>query len=72
MTKVFPTRWSYDPPPLQKTTFPVEFPDKICTIDRVRQTMISAKTKLKKQNEKVEVAQISESAFDIHDHQAVN
>ena len=34
--------------PLQKTTFPVEFPDKSCTIDRVCPTMIIREKKLKK------------------------
>ncbi len=34
--------------PLQKTTFPVEFPDKIAPLIRVRQTMIICEKKMKK------------------------
>ena len=36
------------PSHLHKTTFPVEFPDKSCPIDRVRRTMIIIEKKVEK------------------------
>ena len=49
--RYFPTRWclrGFLRNPLQKTTFPVEFPDKNRTIDRVCQTIIISEKSWKK------------------------
>ena len=48
VTKVFLTRWCLRGTGLQKTTFQVEFSDKNCTIDKIRQIMIICEKKVEK------------------------